>query len=250
MARAATRTRARTTTSGTTPTPCSTCAPPLAPPLHVRRARRRPRAPPPLRSGGRAAERGGDAGAVAARQRRPGCLAGRVRRVVRGTHLSGGANGSSVLRAALLRKSGLRLSCTASGPQLHGSRGSTGLHPMPPHYSRDPAHGPGVGSGLWPRLPPPTCSRPVSGVGLGPFLFCGLLAAVSRPLLAYCFSLCDLRPFVITRMLFHKAPYFKASYSDELIPNPLSPQSQSSSSSSSETLSSDSAAVNSRNTSA
>ena len=30
---------------------------------------------------------------------------------------------------------------------------------MPPHYYRDLAHGPGVGSGLLPRLPPPTCSR-------------------------------------------------------------------------------------------
>jgi hypothetical protein len=60
--------------------------------------RRRPRGARPLRSGGRSAERGGDAGAVAARQRRPRCLAGRVRRVVRGTHLSGGANGSSLLR--------------------------------------------------------------------------------------------------------------------------------------------------------
>jgi hypothetical protein len=46
--------------------------------------------------------------------------------------------------------------CTASGPQLHGSLGSTGLRPMPPHYYRDLAHGPGVGSGLLPQLPPPT----------------------------------------------------------------------------------------------
>ena len=62
----------------------------------------------------------------------------------------------------------LRLRCTASGPQLQGSLGSIGLRPMPPHCSRDPAHGPGVGSGPLPRLPPPTCARPVSGVGLGP----------------------------------------------------------------------------------
>ena len=34
-----------------------------------------------------------------------------------------------------------RLSCTASGPQLHGSLGSTGLRPMPPHCSRDLEHG-------------------------------------------------------------------------------------------------------------
>ena len=33
------------------------------------------------------------------------------------------------------------------------------------------------------------------------FLLCGFLAAVSRPLLAHCFSLCDLRLFVNKRML-------------------------------------------------
>jgi hypothetical protein len=33
----------------------------------------------------------------------------------------------------------------------------------------DLAHGPGVGSGLWPQLQPPTCSRRVRSVGLGPF---------------------------------------------------------------------------------
>jgi hypothetical protein len=50
------------------------------------------------------------------------------------------------------------------GPQLHGSLGSTGLRPMPPHYSRDLEHGLGAGSGLLPWLAPPTCSRPGSGV--------------------------------------------------------------------------------------
>ena len=30
------------------------------------------------------------------------------------------------------------------------------------------SHGPGVGLGFLPRLPPPSCARPVSGVGLGP----------------------------------------------------------------------------------
>jgi len=55
-----------------------------------------------------------------------------------------------------------------------------------PGQGSDLAHGPGVGSGLLPRLAPPTCSRPVSGVGLG--LFCSFLAVVSRPLLAPCFS--------------------------------------------------------------
>jgi hypothetical protein len=78
---------------------------------------------------------------------------------------------------------------------------------MPPHYYRDLAHGPGVGSELLPRFPPPTYSRPVSVVGLRLFLSCGFLAVVSRPLLAYCFSLCSLRLFVIKRMLTHKAPY-------------------------------------------
>ena len=84
------------------------------------------------------------------------------------------------------------LSCTASGPQLHGSLGSTGLRPMPPHYSRDLEHGPGAGSGGLPRLPPPTCSRPVSGVGLELFV-CGFLPAVSRALLSHCscFAICD-----------------------------------------------------------
>ena len=43
-------------------------------------------------------------------------------------------------------------------------------------------------------------SRPISGVGLG-LLLCGFLAAVSRPLLSHCFSLCDLRLFVNKRML-------------------------------------------------
>ena len=71
---------------------------------------------------------------------------------------------------------------------------------FPPHFSRDLEHGPGAGSGILPRLPPPTCSRPVSGVGLG-LLSCGFLAAVSRPLLSVYFSLCDLRVFVNKRML-------------------------------------------------
>jgi hypothetical protein len=34
----------------------------------------------------------------------------------------------------------------ASGPQLQGSLGSIGLRPMPPHCSRDPAHGLVVGN--------------------------------------------------------------------------------------------------------
>jgi hypothetical protein len=70
---------------------------------------------------------------------------------------------------------------------LHGSLGSTGLSSMPPHYSRELEHGPGAGSGHLPRFPPPTCSRPVSGVRL--------------ELFSYCFSLCDLRLFVNKKML-------------------------------------------------
>ena len=38
--------------------------------------------------------------------------------------------------------------------------------------------------------------------GPGTFLLCGFLAAVSRPLLCHCCSLCDLRLFVNKRMLF------------------------------------------------
>ena len=107
----------------------------------------------------------------------------------------------SASSAALLSlDSGWRPSCTASGPQLHGSLGSTGLRPMPPHYSRDFGHGPGAGSGLLPRLPPPTCSRPVSGVSLG-LLLLVFFTAVSRPLLAHCFSLCDLRLLAVNGCL-------------------------------------------------
>ena len=74
--------------------------------------------------------------------------------------------------AAALRSldSGWNLSCIASGPQPQGSLGSTGLRPTPSHYSRDLEHGPGAGSGFLPWLPPPTCSRPVSGVDLGLFV--------------------------------------------------------------------------------
>ena len=54
------------------------------------------------------------------------------------------------------------------------------------------AHGPGVGLGLLPRLPPPTCSRPVSGVGLGPFCSaascCGLPAPTRHQFFALRFA--------------------------------------------------------------
>ena len=46
---------------------------------------------------------------------------------------------------------------------------------------RDPAHGPGVGSGPLPRLPPPTCSRPVGGVGLGPCCYAASLLRSPGP---------------------------------------------------------------------
>jgi hypothetical protein len=82
-------------------------------------------------------------------------------------------------RGATFARLQWELSCTASGPQLQGSLGSTGLRPMPPHYySRDLGHGHGAGSGGLPRLPPHACSLPVSGVGLGLFV-CGFLPAVS-----------------------------------------------------------------------
>jgi hypothetical protein len=68
-----------------------------------------------------------------------------------------------------------------------------GLRPMPPHCSRDPAHGPGVGSGLLPRLPPPTCARPVSGVGLGPRCYTASLlwSHGPRPSPVFRSAICD-----------------------------------------------------------
>jgi hypothetical protein len=59
-------------------------------------------------------------------------------------------------RAARRLGFGWKLSCKASGPQLHGLLGSTGLRPMPLHCSRDLGHGPGAGSVFLHRLPPPT----------------------------------------------------------------------------------------------
>jgi len=55
-------------------------------------------------------------------------------------------------------------------------------------------HGPGAGSGLLPRLPSPTCSRPVSGVGLGLFVMRGLCRGLPHPAL-HRFPLCALRLF-------------------------------------------------------
>jgi hypothetical protein len=64
--------------------------------------------------------------------------------------------------------------------------GGTELRHEPPHCSRDLGDGHGAGSGHLPRLQPPTCSRSVSGVGLGlsicGFLrLCGFLVAVKGP---------------------------------------------------------------------
>jgi hypothetical protein len=59
--------------------------------------------------------------------------------------------------------------------------GGTELRHAPLHCSRDLGHGPSAGSGHLPRLPPPTCSRPVSGVGLGPFCYAASLLRSPGP---------------------------------------------------------------------
>ena len=78
---------------------------------------------------------------------------------------------------------------------------------MPPHCDREPAHGPGVGSGLLPRLPPPTCSRPVSGVGLGPFRYAASLlrSPGPRPPPFFCSAICDSLSFNVSFSLFRSA---------------------------------------------
>jgi len=71
-------------------------------------------------------------------------------------------------------------------------------------YSLLPRSRSGVRCGVGAFAPAPAAhvlaSR--SWCGPGTFLLCGFLAVVSRPLLAHCFSLCDLRLFVMKRMLF------------------------------------------------
>ena len=115
--------------------------------------------------------------------------------VIQNIHLS-----RAILQAPWLSlDSGWELSCTASGPHLQGSLGSTGPRPMPPHYSRDLGPGPVVGSGLLPRFPPPACSRPVRGVDLG-LLFAFFSRGLPAPAL-HCSSLCALRLFVSKRMV-------------------------------------------------
>jgi len=86
------------------------------------------------------------------------------------------------------------------GAAVQPSLGSTGQRH--PHYSLEPVHGPGVGLGLWPQFLPPTCPRRACSVGLGFFRYVAFLAAFSRPLLVPCFSLCDLRLFVIRGIVF------------------------------------------------
>ena len=61
-------------------------------------------------------------------------------------HDSEGRHDSRILPSMLL---GCQVAVKKKAPQSVGS------------------HGPGVGLGFLPRLPPPSCARPVSGVGLG-----------------------------------------------------------------------------------
>jgi len=98
-----------------------------------------------------------------------------------------------------------RRSCTASGPQLHGSLGSTGRRPTLPHYSLDPVHGPDAGLRLRPQLLPPACPRRACSVGLGLFRSVALLPRLSWPRLVPSFSLCDFRLFVNKRIV---SPYY------------------------------------------
>ena len=89
--------------------------------------------------------------------------------------------------------------------------GGTELRHVPPHCSRDLGHRHGAGSGHLPRLQPPTCSRSVSGVGLGLSL-CGfftLFTAVSRPQLYCRSSLCDFR-LLSVNVSFPSFPLFLA----------------------------------------
>jgi hypothetical protein len=60
--------------------------------------------------------------------------------------------------------------------------------------------GPMWGRGFCPGSHRPSACVPLV-VWAWDFLLCGFLAAVSRPLLAHCFLLCDLRLFVNKRML-------------------------------------------------
>jgi hypothetical protein len=61
--------------------------------------------------------------------------------------------------------------------------------------------GPVRGRGFCPGSHRPRARVPLVVWSWDFFLLCGFLAAVSRPLLSHCFSLCDLRLFVNKRML-------------------------------------------------
>ena len=65
--------------------------------------------------------------------------------------------------------------------------------------------GPVRGRGFCPGSHRPRARVPLV-VWAWDFLLCGFLAAVSQPLLAHCFSLCDLRLFVIKRMFLSFIP--------------------------------------------
>ena len=93
----------------------------------------------------------------------------------------------------ILRASATRLTGKYWAAPYASSLLPPGLSYMPPHYSRDLVHGPGAGSGLLPRLPPPTCSRPVSGVGVGPFCYAAFLLRSPGPcsLTVFRFAICD-----------------------------------------------------------
>jgi len=79
-----------------------------------------------------------------------------------------------------------------------------------------------------PTWPPPTCSRPVSGVGLGLFVMRGPYRGLPAPALN-CFSLCDLRLFVSKRMFFfllataHRTARPRLSFSTTLTQTPSMP---------------------------
>ena len=106
-------------------------------------------------------------------------------------------------RGATFARIPMRRSCTASsGPQLHGSLGSTGQRPTLPHSSLDPVHGPGVGLRLRPPLLPPACPRRACSVGFG--LLC-LVAFLPRfflaPVARLFFRSAIFRLFVIKRIV-------------------------------------------------
>jgi hypothetical protein len=97
--------------------------------------------------------------------------------------------------------------------QLYSLRASatrlTGKYWAAPYaYSLLPRSRSGVRCGVGAFAPAPAAhvlaSR--SWCGPGTFLLCGFLAVVSRPLLAHCFSLCDLRLFVMKRTLLSFTP--------------------------------------------